>query len=87
VLFYDVIQCLKVQDSTSSVPPSALIEVNNWIACMIYEAIEEVLHEVCMCLLMDVPDLLQHGRRSCPFPALLLDAVHIFAPRHYGFKI
>jgi hypothetical protein len=46
--FHFVIQHLLLQASTSPAPPSAFMAINKLLNCIVYEAIEEALHEVCM---------------------------------------
>jgi hypothetical protein len=55
VLFVFVIQLLELQDSTSPVPPPVLIATNDLVASILYEAVQEALHEVCMHVPLLIP--------------------------------
>jgi hypothetical protein len=46
---------LKVQDSTSSIPLSAVIATNQVVACVLYEVVQEALHEVRISLPISCP--------------------------------
>jgi hypothetical protein len=53
--FHVVSQRRRVQVSTSPVPHSTLMALNKLMNCIVYEAVEEALHEVCMCLPVACP--------------------------------
>jgi hypothetical protein len=55
VIFVFVIQRLQLQDSTSPIPPSVLIATNDLVANILYAAVQEALHEVCMHLRLLIP--------------------------------
>jgi hypothetical protein len=49
------VQRLQLQESTSPVPPPVLIATNDLVASILYEAVQEALHEVCMHLRLLIP--------------------------------